>query len=94
VKSRPLENTSLLPIAATMALEMIGPTTGTVIRRAHARSLPDARPVQDESMGSDRATSGTATYGTRCGTGDAVRHPYPDFRPLCGLTRGVVVTVF
>ena len=32
-KSRPLENTSLVPIAATMALEMIGPIPGTVIRR-------------------------------------------------------------
>src|SRR5262249_21321392 len=29
-KSRPLENTSPLPIAATMALEMIGPMPGTV----------------------------------------------------------------
>jgi hypothetical protein len=31
-----LENTSLVPIAATMALEMIGPMPGTVIRRKHA----------------------------------------------------------
>src|SRR6266851_3606153 len=35
-KSRPLENTSPVPIAATMALEMIGPMPGTVIRREHA----------------------------------------------------------
>src|SRR5215468_7963977 len=38
-KSRPLENTSPLPIAATMALEMIGPMPGTVIRRSHAGSF-------------------------------------------------------
>src|ERR1700680_2574315 len=35
-KSRPLENTSPVPIAATIALEMIGPMPGTVIRREHA----------------------------------------------------------
>ena len=38
-KSRPLENTSPVPIAATMALEMTGPMPGTVIRRAHAGSF-------------------------------------------------------
>jgi hypothetical protein len=31
-----LENTSPVPIAATMALEMIGPMPGTVISREHA----------------------------------------------------------
>jgi hypothetical protein len=36
LKSRPLENTSPVPIAATMALEMIGLMPGTVIRREHA----------------------------------------------------------
>jgi hypothetical protein len=35
-KSRPLENTSPVLIAATMALEIIGPMPGTVIRREHA----------------------------------------------------------
>jgi len=30
-KSRPLENTSPVPIAATMALEMTGPMPGTVM---------------------------------------------------------------
>jgi len=33
-----LENTSPVPIAATVALEMIGPMPGTVIRRSHAGS--------------------------------------------------------
>src|SRR5215472_9936835 len=42
-KSRPLENTSPVPIAATMALEMIGPMPGTVIRRAHAGSFSTKR---------------------------------------------------
>jgi hypothetical protein len=35
-KSRPLENTSPVPIAATIALEMIGPMPGTVISRTQA----------------------------------------------------------
>jgi hypothetical protein len=35
-KSRPLQNTSLVPIAATIALEMIGPMPGTVISRRQA----------------------------------------------------------
>ena len=34
-KSRPLEKLSPVPIAATMALEMIGPMPGTLIRRSH-----------------------------------------------------------
>jgi hypothetical protein len=33
-KSRPLENTSPVPIAATIALEMIGPMPGTLISLA------------------------------------------------------------
>jgi transposase len=37
-KSRPFENTAPLPIAATIALEMIGPMPGTVISRSHAGS--------------------------------------------------------
>jgi hypothetical protein len=37
-KSRPFENTSPLPIAATIALEMTGPTPGTLISRLHATS--------------------------------------------------------
>src|SRR5215470_20198682 len=37
-KSRPLENTAPLPIAATIALEMIGPMPGTVINRLHPGS--------------------------------------------------------
>jgi hypothetical protein len=35
-KSRPFENTSPVPIAATIALEMIGPMPGTVISRSQA----------------------------------------------------------
>jgi hypothetical protein len=35
-KSRPFENTSPAPIAATMALEMSGPMPGTVISRTQA----------------------------------------------------------
>src|SRR4029077_19179656 len=37
-KSRPLEKLSPVPIAATMALEMIGPMPGTLIRRSHPAS--------------------------------------------------------
>jgi hypothetical protein len=35
-KSRPFENTSPVPIAATIALEMIGPMPGSVISRSQA----------------------------------------------------------
>ena len=38
-ESRPLENTSPVPIAATVALEMIGPIPGTVIDRVAAGIL-------------------------------------------------------
>src|SRR6202023_1003898 len=37
-KSRPLENTSPAPIAATIALEMIGPIPGTLISRSQPAS--------------------------------------------------------
>jgi hypothetical protein len=37
-KSRPLENTSPAPIAATIALEMIGPMPGTLISRSQLES--------------------------------------------------------
>src|SRR5271156_4671537 len=37
-KSRPLENPSPVPIAATMALEMIGPIPGTLISRSQPAS--------------------------------------------------------
>src|SRR5262249_52592503 len=37
-KSRPLENASPAPIAATIALEMIGPTPGTLIKRSQPAS--------------------------------------------------------
>jgi hypothetical protein len=37
-KSRPFENASPVPIAATMALEMIGPMPGTVISRSQPLS--------------------------------------------------------
>ena len=37
-KSRPLENASPLPIAATIALEMIGPMPGTLTSRSHPTS--------------------------------------------------------
>jgi hypothetical protein len=37
-KSRPFENTSPVPIAATIALEMIGPMPGMVISRSQAVS--------------------------------------------------------
>jgi hypothetical protein len=37
-KSRPLANASPVPIAATIALEMIGPMPGTVIRRSQPLS--------------------------------------------------------
>jgi hypothetical protein len=37
-KSRPFEKAAPLPIAATMALEVIGPMPGTVINRLQAGS--------------------------------------------------------
>jgi hypothetical protein len=37
-KSRPLANASPLPIAATMALEMIGPMPGTLTSRSQPAS--------------------------------------------------------
>src|SRR5262249_37245875 len=37
-KSRPLENASPVPIAATMALERHGPMPGTLISRSHPAS--------------------------------------------------------
>jgi hypothetical protein len=37
-KSRPFANAAPLPIAATIALETIGPMPGTVISRSHAGS--------------------------------------------------------
>src|SRR5438874_8493197 len=37
-KSRPLENASPVPIACTIALEMIGPMPGTLIRRSQPTS--------------------------------------------------------
>jgi hypothetical protein len=37
-KSRPFEKAPPLPIAATIALEMIGPMPGTVINRLQAAS--------------------------------------------------------
>src|SRR5712675_960134 len=37
-KSRPLENTSPAPIAATTALEMMGPILGTLISRSQPAS--------------------------------------------------------
>src|SRR3974377_1260909 len=39
-KSRPLENTAPLPIAATIALEMIGPMPGTVAARRSSFRAP------------------------------------------------------
>jgi len=54
-KSRPLENTSPVPIAATMALEMIGPMPGTVIKArtcliltASASISPDRPSMRDQ----------------------------------------------
>ena len=44
-KSRPLENAAPLPIAATIALEMIGPMPGTVISRSHAGSAQASAPI-------------------------------------------------
>src|ERR1700738_193439 len=44
-KSRPLENAAPLPIAATVALEMIGPMPGTVISRSHAGSPQPSAPI-------------------------------------------------
>src|SRR5271165_4125914 len=40
-KSRPLEKTSPVPIAATIALEMIGPMPGTVINVAGPATAAD-----------------------------------------------------
>src|SRR6202011_2726387 len=55
-KSRPLENAAPLPIAATVALEMIGPMPGTVISRklqalGHDARLMPAKYVRPYSKG-------------------------------------------
>src|SRR5215472_11575244 len=52
-KSRPLQNTSPVPIAATIALEMMGPMPGTVISRSQcgswrasvSKALPNAKRI-------------------------------------------------
>src|SRR5215472_13129419 len=55
-KSRPLENASPVPIAATIALEMIGPMPGTLTnrsqpasRRARAVISPDKQSIRSSS---------------------------------------------
>src|ERR1019366_8775494 len=60
-KSRPLENTSPAPIAATIALEMIGPMPGTLIsrsqpasRRAIASISPDKPSIRSHRAGASR----------------------------------------
>src|ERR1700676_1832968 len=56
-KSRPLENTSPAPIAATIALEMIGPIPGTLISRSQPASWRAIASISFDgrSMGARRA---------------------------------------
>jgi hypothetical protein len=67
-KSRPLENTSPLPIAATMALEMIGPMPGTLINRSHAGSLQASAPISLDraSMRLSSGCQSCASPSMRC----------------------------
>src|SRR5262245_30613274 len=48
-KSRPFENTSPEPIAATTALEMIGPIPGTLMRRSQPASCRAIVSISRES---------------------------------------------
>jgi hypothetical protein len=48
-KSRPLANTSPVPMAATVALEMIGPTPGTVINRSQPASALASASIWSET---------------------------------------------
>ena len=63
-KSRPLEKPSPVPIAATMALEMIGPMPGTLISRSHPASRlasssisPDKPSMRSSSRRQSEASS-------------------------------------
>src|SRR5258706_1371681 len=55
-KSRPLLNTSPAPIAATIALEMIGPTPGTLISRSQPASCRAMASISSDSR-STRSSS-------------------------------------
>src|ERR1700749_1958524 len=55
-KSRPLENPSPVPIAATMALEMIGPMPGTLISRTHAGSRRASSSISLDSSSMRRSS--------------------------------------
>ena len=55
-KSRPLVNTSPAPIAATVALEMIGPMPGTLISRSQPASWRAIASISFESL-STRSSS-------------------------------------
>src|ERR1700738_4902252 len=66
-KSRPLENAAPLPIAATVALEMIGPMPGTVISSDHRGGAPRAPPGMPgpaaELLPARRGTSEALAWG-------------------------------
>ena len=59
-------NSSPLPIAATIALEMVGPIARTLIKRSHPTSRPrenldlTARSSMTPSMRGDKASEGVA----------------------------------
>src|SRR5580692_2318477 len=67
-KSRPLENAAPLPIASTVALEMIGPMPGTVISRSHAGSPQASAPISLDrtSMRSSSRCQSSASPSMRC----------------------------
>src|ERR1700730_6529069 len=67
-KSRPLENAAPLPIAATVALEMIGPMPGTVISRSHAGSPQASAPISLDRtlMRSSSRCQSSASPSMRC----------------------------
>src|SRR3954447_15411255 len=85
-KSRPLEKLSPVPIAATMALEMIGPMPGTLIRRSHPASrlasssisLDKPSMCSSSRCQSEASPSMTRTRGKhigRCGQDARQLHP-------------------
>src|ERR1035441_6694487 len=67
-KSRPLVNTSPAPIAATIALEMIGPIPGTLINRSQPASW---RAIASISFDIPSTATGLVVVGELVGQGSA-----------------------
>ena len=102
-RSRPLENPSPVPIAATMALEMIGPMPGTLIRRSHpasrlasSSSSPDRPSMRSSSQRQSEVNSsmtrtmrGESTSGGVAKSSTSVGSP-----PLCIFAREMPLATF